>query len=201
MAGFFHLIGVFSLLAATVLLIVVSVSLPVWKSVYFLDVDFSVSSSIGGLRATSDHLRLGNWGLCLGDVCTKARLGYNLDFIENNTSGDLHLAASILHGATYALILHPIAAGFTFLALLVSLSTHFVVGILASVLALWAFVLTLIAFVIDLVIFITARDRLTKHSSSLLGSSDLSASYGPALWLVLTAFILQLIASVTLEGS
>lgn len=95
MAGLIHLIGVFCLLAATVLLIVVSVSLPIWKvrrldfsdperirvltaarpqSVYFLDVNLAVST-VGGFSASSDHLRFGNWGLCIGDACTTSRLG------------------------------------------------------------------------------------------------------------------------------
>ena len=54
-----------------------------------------------------------------------------------------------LPGATCALVLHPVAAGFTFLALLVSLGTHFVVGVLASLLAAWAFLVTLIAFIVS----------------------------------------------------
>lgn len=83
--GVVHLFGLLCLLAATALLIVVSVSLPVWdvspplldrravavpdppspQRVYFLD------AAISG----SGNLRMGNWGTCMGDVCSKAKLG------------------------------------------------------------------------------------------------------------------------------
>lgn len=47
-------------------------------------------------------------------------------------------------------------------------------------------------------IFAITRHRLTEHDVNLLiAYADTKASYGPALWLVLVAFILQLIASVT----
>lgn len=48
-----------------------------------------------------------------------------------------------------ALILNPIAAGFTVVAFLVSFSSHTVLGILASLLSFVAFLITAIAFAVS----------------------------------------------------
>ncbi|KAL8276811.1 hypothetical protein RQP46_010742 [Phenoliferia psychrophenolica] len=177
--GVVHAFGLLCLLAATALLIVVSVSVPIWNSVYFL-------------KATSGAsvLTLGNWGTCLGDVCSKARLGYNVESIEINGQSAVDKgAAVVVHGLTYALVLHPIAAGFSLFALLFALGSHLVLGILGSLLSFLAFLVTLVAFGIDLGLFITAHRRL--------GDLGVSVKYGNALWLVLAAVVLQLLASFT----
>jgi len=184
-----HGFGLFFLFAATVLLVIVSVSAPVWKNVYFLHANLaSASSTID--TSSSSYLRMGNWGLCVANACTKSRLGYNLSFIENNTSDSAEVASAVVHGLTYALVLNPIAAGFTFFALLFGLGTHLITGILASLLSALAFLITLVAFIIDLVLFLTARHRLNNLSNT-------HATLGNAIWLVLVALLLQLLASVT----
>ncbi|KAM0749471.1 pali-domain-containing protein [Meredithblackwellia eburnea MCA 4105] len=195
-----HLVGVFSLLVATLFLIIVSVGLPIWKDVYFLSVDISASAL--GRSTDSPDLRMGTWGLCFGgEVCTKSKLGYSLSFIEDHTSGTARVVSSIVHGLTYALVLNPIAAGFSFIALLFSLSTHFVVGVLASIMSGVAFLVTLLAFALDFSLFVTAKHRLddlSTSSSTFRTSLTARSHYGPAMWLVLVAFLLQLLASVTM---
>ncbi|KAK4704525.1 AP-1 complex subunit mu, partial [Phenoliferia sp. Uapishka_3] len=115
------------------------------QSIYFLDVDLSIDGPLG-IKIVSDHLTLGVWGMCIKEKCQNAKLGYDLSFVEQVSDGRLHGDVTLLDGASYALILNPLAAGFTFVALLASLSTHFVVGILATL--LWAFLITMIAFIV-----------------------------------------------------
>lgn len=52
--GAVHLVGVFFLLAATALLVIVSVSVPVWNSIYFLRADLSSGASSSSRRWTWD---------------------------------------------------------------------------------------------------------------------------------------------------
>lgn len=187
--GFLHIVGMFFLLAATALLIVVSVSTPIWKSVYFLKA--TAGATVAGRSFSSSAIKLGQWGVCVGSKCSKAKLGYNLDFITQNTSGDINVAGTLVKGLTYALVLNPIAAGFSFLALLAALFSNTAMGVLASVLAFWAFLVTCVALALDLGLFVTARHRLNDTSDNIF------ASFGNAIWLVVAAAACLLIASVT----
>ncbi|ORY56812.1 SUR7/PalI family-domain-containing protein [Leucosporidium creatinivorum] len=179
-----HLFGLLCLLAATVLLIVVSVSTPIWESVYFLKADI-----VGGGSSTNGLIKLGQWGYCVGSACSKSKLGYDLDAITTATDGQV--SASIVHGLTYALVLNPIAAGFSFIALLFALCSNLALGIIASVLSGWAFLVTIIALALDLGLFVTARHRLND------ASDNINASFGNALWLVVAAAACQLVAAFT----
>lgn len=53
------------------LLILVSVSTPLLKSIYFLEANLSSGSFSGTVR-------LGAWGYCVGSTCTSPKLGYSL---------------------------------------------------------------------------------------------------------------------------
>lgn len=59
-----HWLGAFLYFAAMVLLVIVSVSTPIWDNVGFLK---------GTLNGQSFHA--GVWGYCFGGVCTKAGFG------------------------------------------------------------------------------------------------------------------------------
>jgi len=177
--GFVHLFGVFCLLAATVLLILVSIGLPVWKSIYFLDAAVSAG----------DHIRMGQWGVCVAGSCSKAKLGYDMNFIRQTAAGSTEAATAVVHGLSYALVLNPIAAGFTLLALLFAIGSHLILGILGSIFSFFAFLVTIVAFGIDLGLFVTAHRRLSNSGASVM--------YGPAFWMVVAAAALQLIASFT----
>lgn len=73
--------GTLVVLAATVLLVLVTVSVPVSKSFYFLSADLSGSSNNVSLKGT---LRMGCFGYCLKvastgqDLCSSASLGYSI---------------------------------------------------------------------------------------------------------------------------
>jgi hypothetical protein len=186
--------GFLFLLTATALLIIVSVSTPVWKSIYFLEIGVSnsVASSItdilpGSLgNGIADKVRAGVWGYCIGDTCTARHLGYTLpDSVFDSTK-----SAHVLGKATTALVLHPIAAGLAAFALTFALCGNIVTGLMASAGSFLAFVVTLVAFVVDLGIFVTAKHDVDKLDIA-------SSSYGNALWMTLAAVFLLLLASVT----
>lgn len=89
MINILHYLGVLFLFIATIFLVVVSISTPVWNEVHFLS---------GTLL--NQRFIMGNWGVCLGNFCTPSRLGYDLSFIENRATGNLHLGLAIVHGLT-----------------------------------------------------------------------------------------------------
>jgi len=86
--------------------------------------------------------------------------------------------------------LNPIAAGVTFLALLVALFPFLITGILASLLSFFAFLVTLAALAFDLGLFLTLRSRLNNING-------VHATLGNAMWFVVAALGAQLLATFT----
>lgn len=119
----------------------------------------------------SSALKMGNWGTCtiflitggplvvlrahlafwiilgFGSVCSKSQLGYDLSFLNNGSEG---ISTSVVHGLTYALILTPIAAGFSFIALLFALASNFALGLISSIFSFFAFLVTLVSFAVSI---------------------------------------------------
>ncbi|GAA5877811.1 hypothetical protein JCM8547_002691 [Rhodosporidiobolus lusitaniae] len=174
-----HWVGAFFLLAATALLIVASVSSPIWDSQGFLH------GSLNG-----QHFVMGNWGGYVANMKSGNSLGYNKSFWESATGV---ANSDIIFSDTYSkvLILTPICAGLSFIALLFALSTHLVMGILASVMSLLAFIATAVSLGLDLGLFVVAKRRI----NNLANNSH--ASYGAMIWLVVAACACQLLASLT----
>jgi len=177
--GVIHIFGLLCLLAATVLMVIVSVSVPVWKSVHFLEATL----------ANGQVITMGNWGVCIADTCSKSKLGYNIDYILSQ-GGSSRISSSIVHGLTYALVLNPVAAGLSFVALLFAVGHNFILGLLGSLWAFFAFLVTVVALGIDLGVFLTARHRLNNVSG-------VNAELGNAMWFVVAAMVAQLIATFT----
>lgn len=57
------------------LLVLVSVSVPITKSIYFLKANITADVQGVDIKGT---VTLGCWGYCIGDTCTKSQFGYNL---------------------------------------------------------------------------------------------------------------------------
>jgi SUR7/PalI family len=101
-------------------LILVSVSVPVDKSFYFLQAQFSASVNTLTLAGTAT---LGMWGYCIDTSgvpsqfggnslrCSNATLGYQIDanaLFGVNVSSFINIPNSVVKPLTYVLILHPI---------------------------------------------------------------------------------------------
>lgn len=88
----------------------------------------------------------------------------------------------------YALVISPIAAGFTGLAAggaFLHLCTN---TILWPLLAAWAMILTAATLGVDLAFFILGRNSLNETGAMALGSAADSSMLGPAIWMQVAAF-------------
>lgn len=188
MASGFH-VGTFLIFAATVLLLVVSLSAPVWNTLAFLKVNIP-----GG----SQTISYGNWGYCVlqhgGDQCSGRSIGYDIgritERLDSVTMGSS--TATATHNLSRALILHPIACAVAFLSFLTALASHRIGFLFSSLIAFVATVITLVALIIDFVNFGTIHHHVNGSDGPGHG-----AHWSTAIWLVVAAFILLVLGSVT----
>jgi hypothetical protein len=158
--------GLFFCFVACLLLVIVSVSAPTWNAITFLQ------TTINGRHVNFGVFGYTGSGISVGYYFPPELLGF----------ADTKLNDSTIHGLTASLILHPIAAGLSGLAVLFGLcgaSYHRAGTVFMSLLAGLAFVATLIAWIIDMVIWGIAGSELRKNGQQ--------ARYGNANWLTLGA--------------
>ncbi|GAA5877040.1 hypothetical protein JCM3774_006884 [Rhodotorula dairenensis] len=180
--------GTIVVLLATILLVLVSVSVPVTKTFYFLKAN--ITADVQGIDIAGT-VTLGCWGYCIGDNCTPAKLGYNLDILKlfgenGNIAG---VSNAVLKWITYLLILHPIAAALAALSTIMGLVAHlrgFGATCFTTCIASLAATVALLAFVFDIVVFLIAKKRIESAASGE------SAELGNAIWMTLAAMILLL---------
>ncbi|KAI9454137.1 pali-domain-containing protein [Lactarius psammicola] len=171
-------------LIATILLAVVSFSVPWFKSIYFLKASLAVEGINGSIT-------FGVLGYCLqlsnGTTCSKPSVGYKLDInklVGNNTNIDI--PDVIVKWITYALFLHVIALILAAISSVFGLLAHvreFSMTCFSSCTSGVGAAITLLAFIFDLAFFFVAKSRL----NSVRGGS---ATIGNAIWLTLTAWLL-----------
>jgi uncharacterized membrane protein len=149
--------------------------------------------------ANSDEtLSFGNWGYCIlksgGDTCSGRSIGYQLGRIVEQLDGVTMSSstATATHNLSRALILHPIACGVAFLSFLTALASHRIGFLFSSLIAFVALVITMIAMIIDWVNFETIHHHVNGSDGPGHG-----ASFGSAIWMVVAAFILLLLGSIT----
>jgi len=163
--------GLFLCFAAMVLLIFVSVSSPVWDAISFLDVNIN-----------GKVIHFGCWGY----TGSPKHLGYSFDpSVLGFDSTKLNTA--IIHNLTFVLVLHPIAAALSGIAVLFGLcgASYSRIGtVLMSLSAAVATLLTLIVWIIDMVLWGIARNRI-RHD----GPPGATAMYGNANWMTLGALV------------
>ncbi|KAH8922510.1 pali-domain-containing protein, partial [Atractiella rhizophila] len=184
--------GIILLLGATVLLIIASLGLETTKTFYYLDAHISGISGVTGAA----RLKLGTWSWCVntgnGNTCSDTGIGYdlkNLFFSGISVLDQKTIQNSVIEGLTKALILVPIGAGLSFLALLFALSTNILLDILASVFSFLAALVTGIAVCFEAAAFVIARDRINDADAA----ND-SATLGNNFWFVIASFIAQFLA-------
>jgi len=168
--------GLFFCFAATVLLVIVSISSPVWEKISFLDV------------TTGQHLT--HFGV-FGYTGSKASIGYTFAPQLLNFN-DTKLNTGVLHSLTFVLVLYPVAAGLAGLAVLFGLCGacyHRAGTVFMSLLAALATVCTLVAWVISMALFGIARNHVRDHGST--------AQYGNANWIALGGLAALLVGFCT----
>ncbi|KAK8049208.1 pH-response regulator protein palI/RIM9 [Apiospora phragmitis] len=194
--GFFHHIGSFLLLAATVLLIVTCISAPVVNHLSVLKVRINDANEQD--RGTIDF---GTFGYCVDNVdssingCTRSHVGYNAAALVQQVPGsniDLSDAsAKTANALTKVMILHPIACGLSFIAFLLALGAGILGSFLASMVALLAFLVTLVVLITDFVGLALLRNAINK-------SDQATARYGAAAWTLLASAVCNLLATLIL---
>lgn len=171
-------------LVATILLAVVSFSVPLIKSVYFLKASLAA-------EGTNGYITFGTLGYCSdisGNVsCSSATVGYELNInalVGDNTA--LQIPTIVVKWLTYALVLHIVAFGLAGVATIFGLLAHIremAMTCFSSCISGFAATVSLTAFIFDLAIFFVAKSRMNSVSGG-------SASIGNAVWLTLCAWIL-----------
>jgi len=189
-----HTIGVIFMFAASILLLITTISAPVIHDIAILKVTLTNSSTIRHSSVT-----FGSFGYCILDAappagagpdfdsCTKKVIGYKpVDVIEAIDGTDYNTAGRKTSNAlTGAFILHPIACGLTFIAALVAVGG--VVGsLVGTILGVLAWILTVVVMAIDFAIFGGIKNHINKDGS---GSH---AVYSVGMWTCLAAMILLL---------
>jgi len=196
---------------AFLLLLLVSLSVPIIKSIYLLQLGATVSVGSGIFSASAQAaVNFGVFGWCSTAVnvavatfhesepaeCSPKHLGYSvspqieqiLSSIDANDLSDV-----ITRSLTFVLVLHPVACALAFLGFLLTIISavrpHRIASALATAIGLLASVITTLVFIIDIVLTGVAKSRI--HSKT---SGKGYAKFGDAQWLVLVSAILLWIA-------
>jgi len=159
--------GLLLCFAATVLLVFACVSAPTWEKISFLD----VGTGAGQIR----------YGV-FGYTGSKIAVGYY--FRGFTTATGSRINTTVIHNLTFALILHPIAAGLSGLAVIFGLcgaSYNRIGTILMSLFSGLAAVITLVVWILDMALFGIVRNRYRDIG--------VAAQYGNANWLTLGALV------------
>ncbi|KAH7326155.1 SUR7/PalI family-domain-containing protein [Stachybotrys elegans] len=194
--SFIHYVGTFFLLVSTVLLIIADISAPVIDHISFL------RAEVG-----QNDVYYGNWGWCIdGQIqgqtanqwsCSGSSIGYNVEVPLNLASGSSNeieisdAREATIRGLTHVMILHPIATVLLFIAFLLALGTNTVGSLISAIISGLGFLVTAVALICDFVGFSLLRRRI--RDANYLGST---AVYGSAMWCVLAAACLSLIATI-----
>jgi len=190
--GIFHHVGTFLLFAATILLLVTTISSPVVHDIALLKVTLTNQSS---LRNTS--VTFGTFGYCLLDVapantdqdlCTGKHIGYNPADIMANIDGTSFNTASedTSKALTRVMVLHPIVTGLAFIAFLMAIGAGVCGALLASLTSALAWVLTVVVLATDLTLFGIIKNHINDRKDDQSGSH---AKFSTAMWTLVAAMV------------
>lgn len=199
------------LLAAFILQLLVALSLPIIKPVYLLAV---VSTRTDEIVPTSiaTQLRFGVWGYCATSVlelptlftnngeCSNPRLGYEVDPGILALTGQTELLEIVLKGLVVVLVLHPICAALSLLALLPALfSCIHAFAICSLVWTVAAALLATVSTAADIAIVAIAMNKV-----GTVTTFDFEVRWGNAPWMSLVAtiflWIVVILQSITVCG-
>ncbi|WVQ82828.1 hypothetical protein IAT38_004960 [Cryptococcus sp. DSM 104549] len=167
--------GSFLLLAATVLLLVSTISAPVIHNISFLNIQSGSQKSTFGVFGYCSNI-VGS------DSCSSKALGYDIVSVTGQISSHT-FANKTLEGLTKALILHPIATGLAFIAFLIALCSDHLGFLFSAFIALLAFLASLAAMAIDFALFTVIKHEINSNTSA-------RATYSAAIWLTLAATVI-----------
>jgi len=187
--GALHHVGTFLLFAASILLLITTISAPVVHDIAILKVMLTNQSDLRNSSVT-----FGSFGHCVLDVapassdqdyCTKKYIGYQPAVVMSEIDGTGFSTAKsdTADGLTNAMVLHPVACGLAFIAFLLALGAGVVGAIFASMVAAVAWIVTLVVMAIDFALFGIIKNAVNKDGT---GSH---AYYSIGMWTCLAAMI------------
>merc|ERR1712225_161015 len=169
--GIFHHVGTFLLLAASVLLVITTISAPIINSIPILKVNLANGSDVS----------FGTFGYCIlnvdedsHDYCSGRHIGYNpaniMTRIENTDFGSASENTS--EGLTRVMVLHPVAC-----------------ALFAAFMSALAFIVTIVVMATDFTSFAIIKDHVNKDDT---GST---AHYSTGMWTCLAAMVCLFLAT------
>ncbi|KAK4690034.1 hypothetical protein P7C73_g35, partial [Tremellales sp. Uapishka_1] len=194
----------FLLLAAFILLLLVTLSVPIIKTIYLLHIEG------GSVGSASTAANVGVFGTCykggsvriLGDTisttaeCTHPKVGYTLDPTFFGENVDSRFQSAVAKGVSGALILNPIACGLAGISLLLAFVAWLfgwrIFEILTLLTLFLSALLAWIVWAIDLALVLIARHRIKDYSNNVF-----TGHIGNAVWLGLAAAIILSFAICT----
>ncbi|RDB21279.1 hypothetical protein Hypma_011514 [Hypsizygus marmoreus] len=194
---------------AFLLLLLVSLSAPIIKSIFLFRLTANIGSSLLNTGA-SGSVAFGVWGYCISAIdisivgidhsttarCSSTRLGYTFDQTVADALHADDLQNLISRTTTGALVLHPIVAALIFIAFLASLFALRRGTFTSRIPAILAFALvaipTTVVFLIDLIFVALVRHKVRDVSN---GGVDLV--WGNAVWMTLGATVALWLAMVS----
>jgi len=196
-ARFPTLLSPYLLGTAFLLLLLVSLSLPIIRTIYLFEL-YSIAQSDLPETSVATIVRFGVWGYCAnsplnapgiiftsGGECTQPRLGYTVDQAILNLTGEAALASIVIEALTFLLLLHPVSAGLSLIALATGLFVRVhVYGILSLIFTIITAIISTFVAVVDIIIVAVAKQKVGAVSSGL------AIAFGPAVWMALVAAIL-----------
>jgi len=191
------------LFSAFLLLLLVSLSLPLIKPIYLLQISAKTNDD-EPITSIATEIRFGLWGYCASGYsfsrakpvfdqnyyCSKAKVGYDIDPVILQLIQDNRIETILVGSLTYALIIHPIACGLTLLLIIPPTVRLFrdtmpgFVAICTLLLSILPAIITTVIFVIDIVLVIIAQSRIDAATGGTL-----VVSWGPAVWMTCAAMI------------
>jgi len=191
-----------ALFAAFLLLLLVSLSLPLIKSIYILEISANLPTGTPP-SSIATAIRFGLWGYCASGytfqngvqvyqenyLCSKPKLGYSIDPVILQLVQNNQIANILIDSLTYVLVLHPIACGLTLLVSIPAIIRLFnpriipgFVTVCTLVMCIIPALVTTVIFVIDIVLVVVARSRIYTATGG-----SLSVLWGPAVWMTCAA--------------
>jgi len=199
--------------AAFLLLLLVTLSVPIIKDIYLFRLTPNASFSNNLVSGASGSVKFGIWGYCtsglkgsalgftktVANECSPKKLGYSIDGRVSQLLGVDRFVNITSKALTAVLVLHPIACGLAFIAMVLSFimarptngTTRFssLMTLIANLLAAF---LTTAVFVIDVVLVAVVRHHVRDETRN-----NVTAKYGNGVWMVLGAMIALWLGIIT----
>jgi len=193
-----------TLFASFLLFLLVSLSLPIIKTFYLVQVN-SIPSLPEPQTNVATELRFGVWGFCAtsilneptafsnNGVCSAPRLGYDLDPALLAATGHPEIAQLVEQVLVVVLVLHPVLAGLTFFAFICAIP-----GGRVRACEIFTLVVTVLSAVVSTIALgvVFGLIGVMKSRVGPLTGGEFQVGFGNCPWMVLTATILLWIAVV-----